>query len=103
MKLTDLDPRWLYLDDRQVGFCFRSPKNEKWYQSCFFEQVERRVQWKLLSDELGHCNYQACDSDTVWTREGDFFKDLTVSPSLDGSKGGLWHGYIIDGQIVGDY
>jgi hypothetical protein len=29
------------------------------------------------------------------------FASLTVTPSLDGSAGGLWHGFITNGEIVG--
>lgn len=29
------------------------------------------------------------------------FETMTVTPSLDGSAGGLWHGFITNGVIVG--
>jgi len=56
--------------------------------------------------EIGDsCNWQSCNPDCQWTIEGGIanasFETMSVQPSLDGSKGGNWHGHITNGEIVG--
>jgi hypothetical protein len=114
MRLVDLDPRWLLSDGQKAGFIFLSPSGEQhgkhWRQTCFFRPTLFDEQEKMIAaamadqaDEDGEFfDFQACESDCGWTAHGELdFATLTVTPSLDGSKGGLWHGFITDGQIVG--
>jgi len=105
VRLLDLEPRWIEADGRRLGFVFRCPTKPIWWQSCFIEHVERRDQWRLLEETTGGSQYQACNPDARWVIAGGIqdavFETLTVSPSLDGSAGGLWHGHILNGQIVG--
>jgi hypothetical protein len=36
----------------------------------------------------------------VWTRAaGDTFETLTLSPSIDASPAGHWHGFIQNGEV----
>jgi hypothetical protein len=38
--------------------------------------------------------------DTIWTiTSGDSFENLSLSPSIDASKAGHWHGFIMNGEI----
>jgi hypothetical protein len=108
MKLTDLDPRWLIKDGKRVGFTFLSPigkqGNTHWRQSCFAVAMPSREQWKLFGDVHGQgACVQQCRPDFAWTIEGGIenasFEAMTVTPSLDGSAGGLWHGFITNGEI----
>ena len=39
------------------------------------------------------------DLDHLWTRTGDTFDTLTLSPSIDASASGHWHGFITNGEI----
>lgn len=34
-----------------------------------------------------------------WQRSGDTLETLTLSPSIDASASGHWHGFIVDGEI----
>jgi hypothetical protein len=36
---------------------------------------------------------------TLWQRTGDTFNSISLSPSIDASKAGHWHGYITNGEI----
>ena len=121
MKLVDLDPTWLMEDGQKVGFAFTSPTNPKWLQTCFFkagrkfmccasEECARRDEAFCPHSQGGLCQaagldanwIQGCNPACAWTPQGDLdFATLTVTPSLDGSAGGLWHGHITNGQIVG--
>jgi hypothetical protein len=114
MRLCDLDPRWLTKDGRRVGFIFLSPTRKNgpvhWRQTCFFEKTpfreQRALVWAEMADQADEDrefgNWQPCKQDFAWKLHGEpNFETLTVTPSLDGSAGGLWHGFITNGQIVG--
>ena len=103
MKLTDLDPQWLTMNGKRVGFTFLSPNGKQgpihWRQSCFAIAVPMRAQMRLFGED----NVQPCKQTFAWSIEGGIdaadFATITVKPSLDGSDGGLWHGYITNGLI----
>lgn len=126
MRLTDLDPQWLMFEDRRVGFIFRSPLAEKrkWWQTCFVESFYtfRGRDGSYRHDREGYSPdsqagivarsvpearecFQPCNSDHCWSVirgvEVATFETMTVTPSIDGSAGGLWHGFITNGAIVG--
>jgi hypothetical protein len=102
MKLTDLNPLWLIKDGRRVGFTFTSPAKPEWRQSCFVEKVTKYEQWALFKQQ-GYIETQGCDEKCLWVVAGGIenssFETMSVTPSLDGSKGGLWHGFITNGEI----
>lgn len=116
MKLTDLDPRWLIVNGTRVGFVFLSPTVKVrtavdhpgtiWRQSCFVANTPRRAQADLFEAMFGEDDYsvQFCDPTCAWKVKGGIenasFETMTVTPSLDGSKGGLWHGFITNGEIT---
>jgi hypothetical protein len=58
-----------------------------------------------IRDPGNSCNWQSCKADHQWTVEGGIanatFETISVTPSLDGSAGGNWHGHITNGEIVG--
>lgn len=109
-RLADLDPRWLVHDGKRVGFIFVSPTNPQWFQSCLTAALGWREQHDLFNaalPEFGEhawTKVQGCSEGCAWTVAGGIenasFDALTVTPSIDGSKGGLWHGFITNGQIV---
>jgi len=126
VRLLDLDPRWLIFEGRRVGFIFRCPlaDRRKWWQTCFVEPFYtfKGQNGQYRHDDEGHTPdsqagivarscpeakdwFQPCDRNCCWTVAGGIeaatFDTLSVAPSIDGSAGGNWHGYITDGQIVG--
>jgi hypothetical protein len=113
MRLVDLDPRWLVRDGRCVGFIFKSPTKPHWYQSCMLAPTPIEEQWDLFNMALAdsvrdgqepewmYTCVQACRAECGWRIEsGSEFHDLTVKPSIDGSAGGLWHGFITNGGVA---
>jgi hypothetical protein len=112
MKLRDLDPRWVVKDGLRVGFIFKSPTDAQWYQFCKFIPIERSEQWRLFEEALGEDlpedwkglpPVQGAKESFSWTctpdPESADFDSLTIHPSIDGSPGGLWHGWIRNGEI----
>ncbi|WP_158669489.1 hypothetical protein [Bradyrhizobium guangdongense] len=104
-RLIDLDPQWIMKDGKRVGFTFFSPVqragmgNSRWRQSCFPEPTSSDEQFALLGDApVQHCN-PSCGWTIAGGIENASFETMTVTPSIDGSAGGLWHGFITNGEI----
>ncbi|MGE3582868.1 MAG: hypothetical protein AB7J28_15810 [Hyphomonadaceae bacterium] len=107
MKLTDLEPRWLHIGGKRLGFAFRSPVNRDQWQTCMPTPLSLSSQMSLW-EASGFSDadiLQPCNPGHRWQIAGGIdeatFETMTVTPSLDGSRGGLWHGFITNGQIVG--
>lgn len=123
MRLTELDPRWLTFDGRRVGFIFRCPTGGRTgWQTCFAEKFPSMSgtrppldDWCTADSQAGivaTCcpelepqDVQLCNKTCAWTIAGGIekatFETLSVTPSIDGSAAGNWHGYITNGEIVG--
>lgn len=103
-RLIDLAPRWLEHDGQRIGFMFISPARPDFWQTCMFAPTERRVQRAaiaaLIPREQDRCQVQMCNPAARWTASTDDFATMSVTPSIDGSAGGLWHGFITNGQII---
>lgn len=103
MRLTDLEPRWLDIYGTRIGFMFRSPAKPDFWQTCMFAPTAHRVQRDALMlagfDEDARHKVQHCNPSCSWTATTDDFATMSVTPSLDGSAGGLWHGFITEGEI----
>ena len=103
MRLTDLDPFWLVKDCRRVGFSFISPTAPQWRQIVTAEKLGTREQWALTNAARPESARQSQCGGFVWTILGGIesatFETMTVTPSVDGSPGGLWHGWITNGEI----
>jgi hypothetical protein len=107
----------------------RDPKYQ-WWQTCFFEAGRKHMccdrpecreadSWDCPHSQMGLAkeagvptdNVQGCKPACAWQVIGPngqpmppdlaSFETLSVTPSLDGSAGGLWHGYVTNGEIVG--
>jgi hypothetical protein len=37
---------------------------------------------------------------TIWQIMGDFSTDMTITPSVDASNAGHWHGHITNGVVT---
>lgn len=107
----------------------RDPKYQ-WWQTCFFEAGRKFLtcnlpecyeadRWNCAHSQCGLVEAagvdpgkaQGCEVQCAWQVIGPngqpmspdlaSFETLSVTPSLDGSKGGLWHGHVTNGEIVG--
>lgn len=97
MKLTDLEPRWLTPD----VFIFRSPVGHGNWLSCPRIRMNHREQWDLFEQEMKDQVVVGWKEDCMWKYEGSDFNQMTVTPSIDASASGNWHGFITNGLIVG--
>lgn len=108
MRLVDLEPRWVAEfsapDDTKQGVSFLCPHCRARRLAIFFDlpicgappanlkQVHRDVHENdyLADHHIGR---------VLWHREGDSFETLTLTPSIDASAWGCWHGFITKGEV----
>ena len=101
MKLIDLEPTWLSPD----VFMFKNPTGGPDWLTCKRVPMSHREQAILVYKNNPHKN-EDNDQDIVlskpefaWTFVGNDFATLTVTPSIDASASGNWHGFITNGVI----
>lgn len=108
--LTDLEPHWLERDGRRFGLIFRCPLQGKndWWQVVIvepapkFEGRDSQYEAIVRSGAAAEGMWQPANEAAPWSIpniETANFETLTVTPSVDGSAGGLWHGFITNGEI----
>lgn len=114
MRLIELDPKWLVVDGRRFGLVFRCPHCRKCYLSCFFVPMPHIAgddyldsQCALFATVLSEAEvYETvpCKRNYVWTASPVVaeatFDNLSITPSLDASASGHWHGFVTNGGIA---
>lgn len=98
MKLTDLDPRWLSPD----VFMFRNPTGGSHWLTCKRVIMSTKDQMKLIwedNPDLKGVPIVMTNSEMAWDFKGNDFSTLTVTPSINASASGNWHGFITNGEI----
>jgi len=99
MRLVDLDPRWACDADIVVDGVkkhFEGRHGMAVTFDCPHCRAIRLAVWFVNPIDGGP---PTDDADHLWTRIGDTFDSLTLSPSIDASTHGHWHGFIRNGQI----
>lgn len=98
MKLVDLKPRWIH----PHIFIFRCPHCEKVWLTCKDIALSWQETWDLLKAGLGDTWNEVVvppKPECAWKIEGTFPETTTVTPSIDASASGHWHGFITNGEI----
>lgn len=98
MKLTDLNPRWVVLEQGgpRVALGFDCPHCRSMRLVVFFHHHGKAA----AEDGYILAHHGADDTQHIWDLHGqDDFGSLTLSPSVDASKSGHWHGFIVSGEI----
>jgi hypothetical protein len=99
MKLTDLKPEWLSPD----VFIFKNPTGGSNWLTCKRVVMTTKDQYDLIykhnSKYIGAV-VAMTRPDFAWAFVGDDFGIMTVTPSIDASASGNWHGFITAGLIV---
>jgi hypothetical protein len=96
MRLVDLDPRWTFDADgrRGMGVSFDCPCT-----SCRAPGADpMSIHVPFTNPIDGGAPFER--RPVTWQREGDTFETLTLTPSVDASHFGHWHGFIRNGEIV---
>jgi hypothetical protein len=95
MKLTDLNPRWFVLGNDPVphGLSFDCPHCRQARIAVAFHHKGRELQ------EDGVIHALSPSTKHIWTLTGSGFTDLSLSPSVDASQAGHWHGFVTNGEV----
>lgn len=115
MRLSTLAPRWVaeYTApaDAKQGVGFLCPHCQITRLVVFFDvpicgnppaaivREGETLQAHMDQAEHGHLEDYHIGK-ILWHREGDTFETLTLTPSIDASKFGCWHGYITAGEAT---
>ncbi len=93
MRLTDLDPGWFTTTTGRTGMgvTFRCP--------CKAGCDQYLGVWFANPVDGGPPAAPDIDPKPRWQRSGDTFELLTLTPSIDVSSSGHWHGFITNGEI----
>jgi hypothetical protein len=103
VKLTDLEPRWFSFDDQRAGLTFLCPHCRATRIGAKVVAIPTRAQMIIFARDFpGNAGaIVPMKPEFRWTVSGTGFGDLTITPSIDASESGHWHGLIRDGEIVG--
>jgi len=94
MRLSDLEPAWLHFHEGppRCGLGFRCP--------CKPGCTERlHVMFDVSIDDVPAPPMTAHGA-LQWKRDGKTFETLSLSPSIDATGFGHWHGWIRNGEMV---
>lgn len=97
MKLSDLDPHWYALEEGgpRVGLTFLCPHCRIQRIGVTFHHRGREA----IEDAYIHARASA--GELIWTEDGEDFNNLSLTPSVDVSAAGHWHGFVTGGEVVG--
>lgn len=99
MKLTELDPHWFVLEKGgpRVGVSFDCPHCRHVRIAVPFHHSGRAA----MEDGYILAHQGASDSGHIWTLGSDEdFETMTLTPSVDASGAGHWHGFVTNGQVT---
>jgi len=100
VRLTDLNPRWCMDADIVIGGVKRHYDDRHGMAlsfDCPHCRVQRLAVWFANPiDGLPPTD----DATQLWHRDGESFENLTLSPSIDASAHGHWHGFIRNGEVT---
>lgn len=105
MKLTDLEPRWLTQD----VFIFRNPTGGNDWLTCKRVPMSMKDQYQMVYGDVIDWPGRKTEwvgktvvftqPEYAWSFDGNDFESMTVTPSIDASASGNWHGFITNGEI----
>lgn len=98
MRLVDLMPRWLSPN----VFAFLCPHCRRVFLTCKNVVMATRDQCELTEATIGAWDVTVvlCKADQAWAfATAAPFESMTVTPSLDASASGHWHGWLTAGEI----
>lgn len=101
MRLSELEPRWIYKDKL---FAFRCPHCRTTWLTCKRVPMSRTQQSELICAAFGEDQEHevvGCNQDASWKWSGADFNTMTITSSIDASASGHWHGHVTAGAIVG--
>lgn len=102
MKLSDLNPRWAIDADIVIGGVTHHDEDRHGMAISFDcpHCGEQRLAVWFKNPIDGGPPSDDVDPQHQWQRAGTTFEDLTLTPSIDASQWGHWHGFITNGEVT---
>ena len=100
VRLTELEPKWIGWEYQHsewrfyFGITFLCPHCKNTRLGTFFRNPVDP------NDLVGRGLMIWTNPPKTWAREGDTFATLSISPSIDVSAHGHWHGSITNGEVT---
>jgi hypothetical protein len=109
MTLTELEPRWWGEGPRRLGVSFLCPHCGTVRLAIAFANpvdggppsaiVTDASMPKFIREHLHTHRTFDVPPGFLWQRTGEDFPTMSLTPSVDASKSGHWHGVIADGVV----
>jgi hypothetical protein len=99
VRLINLEPRWFCLEagGARVGLTFDCPH-------CLAQRLGvafHRQGHAAIEDVYIRAHHGGNPDGFIWElNSGEDFENLTLTPSIDASKSGHWHGFISGGEVT---
>lgn len=111
MRLVDLNPRWWGDGERQqLGVSFECPHCRQVRLGIAFLNppdggppstiVTDKSMPKFIEEHIHEHRTFDVPPGFLWTRVGEEFDTMSLTPSVDASKSGHWHGFVADGEVT---
>lgn len=101
MRLSELSPKWIAVRENgdAIGVTFLCPHCRQVHIGAWFaEPVDING---IPGIDLDLPLFMAQHPENkYWHRTGDTFETLTLTPSVDTSQHGHWHGFLTSGAIT---
>jgi len=99
VNLIALQARWIH----EHMFAFLCPHCQKVLLTCKDIVLSMHDQGAIFEKAFGedwNLNVVPCKVEHAWKFSSQDFATMTVTPSLDASASGHWHGFITNGAIA---
>jgi hypothetical protein len=94
IRLVDLEPEWISVDGRRVGISFSCPCCGTFRVAVqFVNPIEGGA--ALPPDHRRYADHAGFR----WTRSGDTFETLSISPVVLATKAHHWVGHVSAGEV----
>lgn len=105
MRLVDLKPRWIHehVFIFMCPHCVQTKREFLNWLSCKTIQMDETEQMDLFVVAMKDEEHKTCvgtRKDVAWALTSKDFETMSVSPSIDHSPSGNWHGFIQGGNIT---
>ena len=112
MRLTDLDPHWIGVEQGEIhagvhyGITFLCPHCRTTRIGVMFDKPLDPLGWeKQMKARYGENNFileplRITNDGKLWARTGDSFDTLSLQPSINCAASGHWHGFVTAGEVT---
>jgi hypothetical protein len=100
MRLAELNPRWGIDADIVIGGTSQRFDNRTGMAVTFDCPCCRKTRLAVWFANPVDGGPPTDDATNLWQRAGDTFDSLTLTPSVDASEHGHWHGFVTNGDCL---